>query len=145
MIHRIINNRRLLWGTYFSDILGCYLHGLVNLYDCWYLLELRKFACYFDGDEHTQHPQKLNIWVQKLNNPVFLIFVQKIWRKKRICVCWREHYTIISLLFMKYYEVYGKKTCFANKYALPYYILLFTEYLNNLVPNRWSQQRSFIQ
>lgn len=144
MSERIINNPDLVFNICFSDECSFFLNGTVNRHNCRYWSDENPHLFH---EVHTQHPEKLNVWVGiygdcligpfflpgNLNGEVYLQLLEDaIDPALTETVENNNNYNVNDLTFQQ-------------DGAPPHYALAVREYLNRTYPDRWIGRRGPIE
>jgi len=140
MMETIAEDHLLLNNIVFSDEATFELTGNVNRHNCRYWSDVNP---HWKRDNHTQYPQKLNVWAGILNDrPVGPFFIEGNLTAQVYTVMLREQIVpaIRDIAGGNMDEIY-----FQQDGAPPHYGVIVRQYLNEVFQDRWIGRRGHIE
>lgn len=140
MMEMIAEDPLLLNNIVFSDEATFELTGNVNRHNCRYWSDVNP---HWKRDNHTQYPQKLNVWAGILNDrPVGPFFIEGNLTAQVYTVMLREQIVpaIRDIAGGNMDEIY-----FQQDGAPPHYGVIVRQYLNEVFQDRWIGRRGHIE
>lgn len=140
MMEMIVDDPLLLNNIVFSDEATFELTGNVNRHNCRYWSDVNP---HWKRDNHTQYPQKVNVWAGILNGrPVGPFFIEGNLTAQVYTVMLREQIVpaIRDIAGGNMDEIY-----FQQDGAPPHYGVIVRQYLNEVFQDRWIGRRGHIE
>lgn len=145
MTGMIRQNRNILRNICFSDESCFFLNGLVNRHNCRFWSDVNPHVF---QEEHTQRPQKINVWAGILNNQIIgPIFYQDNLTGLRYLQFLEEliHPLIIQCLEENVDQMQEDQLYFQQDGAPPHFSLEVRQYLDTVFPGHWIGRRGSIE
>lgn len=144
MSERSLNNPNFLYSTCFSDECTFFLNGHVNRHNCRYWSDSNPRIM---REQHTQYPEKLNVWAGILGNnivgPFFLpnnLTGESYLDLLEDCI-----YPRIVEILENDDRIPENDVYFQQDGAPPHYAAPVRDFLNQHFPQHWIGRRGFIE
>lgn len=132
------NNRDFLLNVVFSDEATFFVDGKVNSHNCRYWSDENPYAM---RENHTQNPQKINVWAGILGlNVIGPFFIDENLDGSKYLSLLQDQ-IVPSIRQLRS----DSNTWFQQDGAPPHYSRIVREYLDSVFPNRWIGRRGEIE
>ena len=144
MSNRILENRNIVYNICFSDECTFALTGAVNKHNCRYWSNENP---HLYREDHTQRPQKLNVWAGILGNsiigPIFIneTLTGEVYRD----LLQNTVNPLIMQVIREDENLIGQEVFFQQDGAPPHYYVRVRQYLDQTFPARWIGRRGPIE